>query len=75
MDLVVISLATVVVDNHTHLTVVVLVVLLTLVDLLLVVGQMVVTSLTTTRDTLHGVLVDQVDTSTHLEDPMVESVV
>jgi hypothetical protein len=47
----------------------------TLVDLLQVVGQMVVTSLITTKVTLLGVLVDLVDTSTHSEDLMVVLVV
>ena len=64
--------ATVVVDSHTKQVVVELEVLLTLVDQLLEVGQMVETSLITTKLILPGVQVDQVDISTVSEDLTVE---
>jgi hypothetical protein len=67
--------ATVVVDNHMLHTVVELVDLLTLVDQLLEVGQMVETSHITMRHMLHGELVDLEDTSAASEDQMVELVV
>jgi hypothetical protein len=64
--------ATVVVDSHIRQVVVELEVLLTLVDQLLEVGQMVETSLITTKLILPGVQVDQVDISTVSEDLTVE---